>query len=178
MSREGTASLGVSLHPRRRRAPLGLAPALTGIATIVVLLALWQAATFISGWNNLIAPAPTTIADSFATLFRDEGLTLSFFQTLGETIASSSLAVLIGVPIGLWLHRSRWAGPAYHNWVASLASAPIVLLYPLYLVIFGRNAATIIAMSLCTGITPVILKTKEGSTARGRCWSMSGAASG
>jgi NitT/TauT family transport system permease protein len=37
-----------------------------------------------------------------------------------------------------------------------------VLLYPLFLVIFGRNAMTIVVMSVCTGITSIILKTKEG----------------
>jgi NitT/TauT family transport system permease protein len=29
-------------------------------------------------------------------------------------------------------------------------------------VIFGRNASTIVAMSFCTGITSIVLKTKEG----------------
>jgi NitT/TauT family transport system permease protein len=139
-----------------------LAPTLTGIATIAVLLGAWQAAVDIGWWSKLIAPAPTAIADSMATLFADEGLFVKFLQTLGETVSAALLAILVGVPIGLWLHRSRWAGPAYYNWVASIASAPFVLLYPLFLVIFGRNAATIVAMSFCTGVTPVILKTKEG----------------
>ena len=139
-----------------------LLPNLAGLATIAVLLALWQGAVDIGWWSKLIAPAPSAIADGFTTLFRDEGLILRFFETLGETLAAALLAVAGGVPVGWWLHRSRWAGPAYFNWVASLSSAPIVLLYPLFLVIFGRNAATIVAMSFCTGVTPVILKTKEG----------------
>ena len=56
----------------------------------------------------------------------------------------------------------RWAGLAYESWVASFAAAPLVLLYPLFLVIFGRNAATIVAMSFLSGLAPVVLKTKEG----------------
>jgi ABC-type nitrate/sulfonate/bicarbonate transport system permease component len=134
----------------------------TGIETIAALLGLWEAADGAGLFNKLIAPAPSAIADSFATLISDEGLFVRFFQTFYETAAAALVAVLLGVPIGLWLHRSRWAGRAYETWVASLASAPIVLLYPLFLVIFGRNAATIIAMSVCTGITSIILKTKEG----------------
>lgn len=139
-----------------------LAPTLFGIATIVVLLLIWQALVEAGVWNKLIAPAPSEIARGFAPLIDDEGLILRFFQTLGETTAAALLAIAAGVPVGVWLHRSRWAGRAYYNWIASLAAAPIVLLYPLYLVIFGRNAATIVAMSFCTGITPIILKTKEG----------------
>jgi NitT/TauT family transport system permease protein len=37
-----------------------------------------------------------------------------------------------------------------------------VLLYPLFLVIFGRNAATIVAMAFLSGLAPIVLKTKEG----------------
>jgi NitT/TauT family transport system permease protein len=36
------------------------------------------------------------------------------------------------------------------------------LLYPLFLVIFGRNALTIIMMAFLSGLAPVILKTIEG----------------
>jgi NitT/TauT family transport system permease protein len=138
------------------------APTLVGFATIAALLALWELADRAGWFNKFIAPAPSAIAASFATLFYNEGLAGHFVETLGETAAASVIAVLLGVPIGLWLHRSPWAGRAYETWIASLASAPIVLLYPLFLVIFGRNAATIVAMSVCTGLTAIILKTKEG----------------
>ena len=147
---------------RRARRRAGLAPTLVGLATIAVLLALWEMADRLGWFNKLIAPAPSSIATSFTTLFSDEGLAWRFAETLGETTAAAVIAVLLGVPIGLWLHRSPWAGRAYETWVASIASAPIVLLYPLFLVIFGRNAGTIVAMSVCTGITSIILKTKEG----------------
>jgi NitT/TauT family transport system permease protein len=37
-----------------------------------------------------------------------------------------------------------------------------VLMYPLYLVIFGRSALTIVMMGFTAGLAPVILKTLEG----------------
>jgi NitT/TauT family transport system permease protein len=155
------ASLAASPQARRARRPL-LSPALAGVVTIAVLLALWQACVDAGWWNKLIAPAPSAIFQGLAPLFSDEGLATSFLQTLAETTAAALLALLAGVPIGLWLHRSRWAGRAYFTWVASIAAAPVVLVYPLFLVIFGRNASTIVAMSFCTGITSIVLKTKEG----------------
>ncbi len=33
-------------------------------------------------------------------------------------------------------------------WVAAVAAAPIVLMYPLFLVIFGRNATTIVMIEI------------------------------
>ena len=45
---------------------------------------------------------------------------------------------------------------------AAIAAAPLVLIYPLYLVIFGRNATTIVVMGFTAGLAPVMLKTLEG----------------
>jgi ABC-type nitrate/sulfonate/bicarbonate transport system permease component len=44
----------------------------------------------------------------------------------------------------------------------AMAAAPLVLMYPLYLVIFGRSALTIVMMGFTAGLAPVILKTLEG----------------
>jgi NitT/TauT family transport system permease protein len=52
--------------------------------------------------------------------------------------------------------------------VAAIASAPLVLMYPLYLVIFGRSALTIVMMGFTAGLAPVILKTLEGLSATRR----------
>jgi ABC-type nitrate/sulfonate/bicarbonate transport system permease component len=43
-----------------------------------------------------------------------------------------------------------------------MASAPLVLVYPLFLVIFGRSAWTIIMIAFVSALPPVILKTLEG----------------
>ena len=43
-----------------------------------------------------------------------------------------------------------------------MASAPTVLMYPLFLVIFGRSATTIVMMGFVAGLPAVILKTIEG----------------
>ena len=48
------------------------------------------------------------------------------------------------------------------SWVGAMAAAPLVLIYPLFLVIFGRNALTIVAIGFAAGLAPVILNTLEG----------------
>ena len=49
--------------------------------------------------------------------------------------------------------------------MAALAAAPLVLAFPLFLVMFGRSSTTIIVMSVITGLAPMILKTTEGFVA-------------
>ena len=42
------------------------------------------------------------------------------------------------------------------------AAAPLVLAFPLFLVLFGRSSLTVIVMSTITGLAPIIIKTTEG----------------
>jgi NitT/TauT family transport system permease protein len=137
-------------------------PPLAGIATIAVLLAIWQVLADAGVMNRFVAPAPSDIASAFPDLFTEEDLPGALAQSFAECFAAGAIAAAIGIPLGWWLHRNRIAGFAFENWVANLAAAPLVRLYPLFLVIFGRNAATIIAMAVVTALPPIILKTKEG----------------
>ena len=44
----------------------------------------------------------------------------------------------------------------------ALAAAPLVLVYPIFLVILGRNVGTIIVMGIIAALPPIVLKTHEG----------------
>jgi NitT/TauT family transport system permease protein len=64
---------------------------------------------------------------------------------------------LVALPFGYFLFRHSNFGKAYEGWLASLFAAPIFLLYPLFMVIFGRNMVTLIAMGFAAGVVPVIV---------------------
>jgi NitT/TauT family transport system permease protein len=145
-----------------REALTRTAPILTGLATLAVLLAIWQAAVALGFVSPLVAPAPSDIAASLPQLITDEDLIQRFLQTFAEALIAAALAVVVGTAIGWWLHSKRWAGLAFESWMASFAAAPLVLLYPLFLVFFGRNMGTIIVMSFLTALPSIVLKTKEG----------------
>ena len=145
-----------------QRHTMRMAPILAGIAAILALLALWEAGVDLGFVNKLVAPAPLTIAASFPSLITEEDLLQRFVQTFIEAFAAAGLAVAVGTPLGWWLHSKPWAGRAYESWIASFAASPLVLLNPLFLEIFGRNAGTIVVMSFLTGLPAVVLKTKEG----------------
>ena len=69
---------------------------------------------------------------------------------------------MFGIGIGVLLYRVKLLRDATETWVAAMASAPTVLMYPLFLVIFGRSERTIIMMGFVAGLPAVILKTIEG----------------
>src|SRR5947209_20584758 len=132
------------------------------LGTVVAVGLVWQAAAE-AGWiDTATVPPPDEILGAVPQLFTDEGLPQRFVTTFLEAFAAAALAVAAGVPLGLLLYRSRVAGAAFEPWVAGLAAAPLVLLYPLFLVLVGRNVLTIVIMGAIAGLPAIALKTREG----------------
>ena len=147
-------------------APRGLnarftAPAL-GVGTLLAAAALVEGLIRGGALNRFVVPLPSQVLAAVPRVVIEEGIPHRFWQTTQEALWASVLLVVVGVSLGMLLHRFRLLRRACETWVAALASAPIVLLYPLFLVIFGRSAATIVAIGFVAGLPPVILKTVEG----------------
>ena len=137
-------------------------PRLAGFATVIAALVAAEAIIRIGWISRFIVPPPSEIAASFGQLFLQEHIVSRFFYTAGECLVAGAMITVCGVGIGVLMHRIRLLQLACETWVAALASAPFVLAYPLFMVIFGRNAWTIIMMGFVSGLPPVILKTIEG----------------
>jgi ABC-type nitrate/sulfonate/bicarbonate transport system permease component len=137
-------------------------PILFGVSTLVAAVLLIEALIRIGVINRYIVPLPSQIALSFERVILEEDIPARFWLTLREAFWATILLTVFGVGIGALLHRFRILRQATETWVAAMASAPTVLVYPLFLVIFGRNASTIIMMGFVAGLAPVILKTVEG----------------
>lgn len=142
--------------------PGGFIPAITGFVTIIGVFTVLETLLRAGLLNRYIVPLPSEVAFSFGRVIAEEHIAQRFMQTLGESAAAGFLAATIGFLIGVLLYRCRLLERAVGVWVAAFAAAPLVLAYPLFLVIFGRSSLTIIILGFLAGIAPVILKTLEG----------------
>ncbi len=137
-------------------------PAFVGLGTVVVFFVAMEILVRTGIINRFIVPPPSEILGSFERIVVEEDVFNRFLRTLGECLAAGVLLTVFGVAGGVIMQRYRLLQQACETWVAALASAPIVLMYPLFLVIFGRNSMTIIMMGFLSALPPVILKTIEG----------------
>ena len=138
------------------------APAALGLFSFVVLIALVELLIRIGLINRFIVPMPSDIIAAFPRVVVEEHVLQRFLLTASEAFSASILVTIFGVAGGVLLHRYRLLRLATETWVAAVAAAPLVLMYPLYLVIFGRSALTIVMMGFTAGLAPVVLKTLEG----------------
>ena len=107
-------------------------------------------------------PLPSDVFWSVPRIIMEEHVLARFFLTAGEALAASVLVTIFGVAGGVLLYQFNLLRLATETWVAAIAAAPLVLMYPLYLVLFGRNAITIVMMGFTAGLAPIMLKTLEG----------------
>ena len=137
-------------------------PFLLGFGAFVAFIVAVELLIRVGVINRFIVPMPTQIAASFERVIVEEDIIGRFGATFFEALRAGVMIAVVGVAIGILLYRVTLLRQATETWVAALAAAPLVLIYPLYLVIFGRNATTIVAMGFTAGIAPVTLKTLEG----------------
>jgi len=135
---------------------------IVGAGTTVAVIVVVELLIRIGVINPFIVPLPSSILASIPRIVAEEHVLHRFWQTTQEILWAGLLLTVFGIGFGALLYRFRLLRVACETWVAALAAAPIVLMYPLFLVIFGRSATTIVMIGFAAGLAPVILKTVEG----------------
>jgi NitT/TauT family transport system permease protein len=137
-------------------------PVVVGLLGFAVCAVLLEFAVDMGWVMQLVVPRPSDTILAFPEVQADMDLVGNFFVTLAMTAAATFLALIIGIPFGYFLYRNKRYGIAYEGWLAAAFAAPTVLLYPLFLVVFGRSHATLIAMGFIPGAIPIIIQTRQG----------------
>jgi len=137
-------------------------PPILGFGTLILCVLIIEVLIRLNVVNRFIVPMPSQIAGAFERVILEEDIPYRFLVTMRESLWATALLALFGIGIGVLLYRVQLLRDATETWVAAMASAPTVLMYPLFLVIFGRSEKTIIMMGFVAGLPAVILKTIEG----------------
>ena len=138
-------------------------PAALGVSSLVVGLLLIELLIRVDVINRFIVPMPSDIIAAFPRVIVEENVLrpLPAHRRRG-VLGHVSWSRCPVWPAASLLYRYHVLRLATETWVAAVAAAPLVLMYPLYLVIFGRSALTIVMMGFTAGLAPIILKTLEG----------------
>ncbi len=133
-----------------------------GVISVIVAIALVELLIRAGAINRFIVPPPSEILAAIPRIVVEENVLHRFWQTAQEILWASLLLAVVGTALGVLLYRYTLLRLACESWIGALAAAPIVLMYPLFLVIFGRSATTVVMIGFAAGLAPVILKTTEG----------------
>jgi NitT/TauT family transport system permease protein len=137
-------------------------PALAGLLCFALLLALVEFAVRADIIPRSVVARPSDAIAGLVTLPNRDDLGHGFLITFRVTAIAMVLELLVALPLGYFLFRRREFALAYSGWLAALFAAPVFLLYPLFMVIFGRNEITLIVMGFLPGVIPLIIQVEQG----------------
>jgi NitT/TauT family transport system permease protein len=112
--------------------------------------------------DSFLLPPPSTVLASLPRLVAEEDLVQRLARTAGEVLGGAAAAVLAGGLAGWSMHRWPLLRRAFMGCAIGLAATPLILLYPLFLILLGRSLAMVIAMSAVAAVAPIIVRTVEG----------------
>ena len=136
-------------------------PAVAGLLCFALLLVLVEFAVRADIIPRSVVARPSDAIAGLVTLDRAD-LVNGFLITFGMTAIAMVLELLVALPLGYFLFRRRDFALAYSGWLAALFAAPVFLLYPLFMVIFGRSEITLIIMGFLPGVIPLIIQVEQG----------------
>ncbi|MBI3077814.1 MAG: ABC transporter permease subunit, partial [Deltaproteobacteria bacterium] len=136
---------------------------IVGLRSLVILGALFALELMVRlEWiNPLFLARPTSWVGAFRALMAEGELPKLAWITLSEIGLTFLVGGAAGLLLGTLLYRFRRVGEASSSLLGAMFASPIVLLYPIFLVIFGRNRMAIMAQAMVTGIIPIILQTRN-----------------
>jgi len=159
----GAAAPPVPVPARRR--PI-VPTAAFGVAAVVAMLLVWWALSAGGAVSRDLLPSPVDVWAAAAEILRDgyRGTTLwgNALSTLGRLGAGFGLAVLVGVPLGLWMGVNRVTAAAL-DWIVQFMRPLPPLSYMILLILWlGTGNLSKAALLFLTAFPIIVAASAAG----------------
>lgn len=145
------------IEPVKRKEMPGWA--ITAIS-LVVLIVLWQ--IFGHDINPVFGSYPSAIAAAFWSLLVSGELVTALFASLKAFVAGYALSIVVGVPLGLIIGRSRILENAVGVYITAGNAMPLVAFVPLLVLWFGLGFMVKAAIVFLMSVFPICINTWLG----------------
>lgn len=126
------------------------------IASVAVLLLLWQALVQAGRINPLFLPAPLSVLAAMWELTRSGELPWAVLVSLNRVLQGFAYGAAAGVLLGLLAGAIRWVEDVLDPWVAAAYPIPKSALFPLFLLWFGLGDPSKI-VTIAVGVLFLVL---------------------
>jgi NitT/TauT family transport system permease protein len=124
---------------------------------LLVLLILWQLASWLVGDEMVVGPVETIT--QIGVLYRRPTFWGHIDATLLAFAYAAAITIVLGLAVGIWLGISRGAYDTCEPLLMSLASLPKVTLYPVVLMFVGVGFSAKVVFGVLHGVVPITLFT-------------------
>lgn len=112
--------------------------------------------------SRLILSAPSAIALQSWQDIRSGELWQAIGLSFLEFAAAFSIALVVGTGLGLLFYRFGTFGAAVEPLLLAFYAAPTILLYPVFLALFGLKSGAVVSIAAILGTVPVMVNVRAG----------------
>ena len=138
-------------------------PRCAALASLAVVALLWEIAGRSGRWPLILAPI-SDIWARFVQLAGSGELLKHVVVSLNEFLVGFALAAVVGILLGIVIASSKAAKDFIDPWVSAVYATPTVALAPLFIFVFGIDAASKMAVVFLLAVFPIIINTATGIT--------------
>lgn len=131
------------------------------VGPLVILLA-WGIAHWLELFSPILMPSLFDTLKHFVRMIYTGSILADFVESMVRMGIGYSLAVLIGVPVGILIGYFSSLYKAFEIPLDFFRSLPVTTLYPLFVLIFGIGHKSKIAMVVAACVFVIILNTAYG----------------
>lgn len=139
---------------------------LISIGSVSTLLLIWFLVSALHLIPELFLPSPAAVWHKFVQVSQQGFMKATLWQHLAQSISRvfSALlaAIIIGVPVGLWMGLNKWTRAVLDPLVELLRPIPPLAYLPLLVIWFGIGETTKILLIFLSILTPIIISTTHG----------------
>jgi len=145
-------------------------PALTGTAVLwakraiffAALLGLWELLFQLHIWPEYIFPAPSRVGAALMRGFSGRTFWIGISSSMWRLVQGYTLAMLIGLTLGVVLAQVRWLKDTFGLLVMGLQTLPSICWLPLALLWFGLNESAILFVVVMGSVLSISQATEDG----------------
>lgn len=139
---------------------------LLSILSVSTLIVIWFLVTTLGLISPLFLPSPQAVFHKFIEVSQHGFMKATLWQHLAASISRVLVAlvaaVIIGVPIGLWMGLNKWARAIIDPLVELLRPIPPLAYLPLLVIWFGIGETTKVLLIFFSILAPIIISSTHG----------------
>jgi NitT/TauT family transport system permease protein len=154
---------GTPQKPSRRRRFGSLTLSITSTVGLILLFTAFAEIGAQAGWwSERVLPAPSVIFGALGTLLVEPQFWLDAQRTGVEVAVSIVFGSVLGFAAGLLFWKIPLIGRVFEPYLVSFYAVPLVLFYPVMIVLVGINAWSVIILATIMAAIPMALNTAVG----------------
>ncbi|TMH69458.1 MAG: ABC transporter permease [Betaproteobacteria bacterium] len=130
------------------------------IVAFIALFVAWELAVRVTGIKEYLLPPPSRVYTEFMKRF--DPVMASAWVTTREIVAGYLLAIVVSVPLALWIAYSRFMENAVYPVIVFLQIIPKIAVAPLFIIWFGFGFAPKLLVVFLLSFFPIIVSSIAG----------------